>query len=98
MPPTAGVAQSLRFEQVRFTALQLLLGLLPRMDVGEQVVPADDLAVRITQREPSRLEPAVLAIMSSNPVLEFVRLSGVDRVLPGGHNLREIGRVNRVRS
>ena len=38
-----------------------------------------------------------VAIAPSNPVLELVRLSRVDGVLPGGLHLRQIGRVNGVR-
>src|SRR5438132_2633416 len=75
VPPAAGVAQSLRFEQIGLAPPQLLLGFLARMDVREQVVPADDPAVDISKREPARLEPPVLAIAAPDPVLEFVRQS-----------------------
>src|SRR5262245_24429296 len=96
MAPAARVAESLRLEQIGFTPAKLLLRVLARMNVGEQVVPADDLAVGIAKWQAARLEPPVLAIVPSNPVLEFVRLSRIDRVLPGSLDLRQIGRVNGV--
>src|SRR5262245_8977843 len=67
------------------------------MDVGEQVVPADDAAVGVSQRKPTRLKPPVFAIKPSDPVLEFVRLSGFNGVLPGSAHAWEIRRVNGVR-
>src|SRR5262249_48400561 len=96
--PTAGVAQSLGLEQIRFTQSESLLHFVARMNVGEQVVPPDDPAVGIAQRKAARLEPTVLAIAASDPVLEVVRLPCLDGVLPGGLHARQIGRVNGVRS
>src|SRR5439155_5028809 len=97
VPPTARVAQSLRFEQIGFAPAQLLLCVLARMDVREQVVPADDAAVDIAKREAARLEPPVLAVAPPDSVLEFVWLSRFYRMLPGGHHPRQIGRVDCVR-
>ena len=57
MPPAAGVAQPLRFEQIRFAPPQLLFRLLACIDVRQQVVPADDAPFGIAKRETARLEP-----------------------------------------
>src|SRR5262245_9170166 len=97
VPPTPRMTQSLRFEQIGFAPPKPVLGFLVGMDVGEQVVPADDAAVGISQWEAARLKPPVLAIPPSDPVLEFVRLSRFDGVLPGSLHAWEIGRVNGVR-
>src|SRR5262245_26347594 len=95
--PAARVTESLRLEQVGFAPSEPLLGLLVGIDVGEQVVPADDAALSISQWEPTRLKPPVLAIKPSDPVLEFIRISAFDGVLPGSLHAWEIGRVNGVR-
>jgi len=95
--PTARVTQSLCLEQVGFTPPEPLLRFLAGMDVGEQVVPADDTAVAVSQWEPTGLKPAVLAIKPSDPVFELVRLSGFDGVLPGSDDEWEIGGMNGVR-
>jgi hypothetical protein len=44
------VAHSLRFDQELLAAAQLLLGLLPLIDVRQQVVPADDAPLDVAQR------------------------------------------------
>src|SRR5262245_22799366 len=67
------------------------------MDVAEQVVPAADAAVGVSQRKPTRLKPPVFAIKPSDPVLEFVRLSRFNGVLPGSAHAWEIRGVNGVR-
>ena len=56
------------------------------MDIRQQVVPADDAAVGVSKREAARLEPAIFAIRSADAMLEFVRLPGLDGVLPGGRS------------
>src|SRR5262249_20775969 len=94
--PAAGVTQPLCLEQIGFAPPKPVLRFLAGMDVIEQVVPADDTAVGISQWEPTRLKPAVLTIKPPDPVLEFVRLSGFDGVLPGGVDAWEIGGVNGV--
>src|SRR5262245_22042605 len=95
--PAAGVTQSLCLEQIGFAPPKPVLGFPAGVDVSEQVVPADDTAVAISQREPTRLKPPVLAIKPPDPVLEFVRLSRFDGVLPGGDHVWEIGGMNGVR-
>src|SRR5439155_20453363 len=75
--PTAGMAQSLRFEQVGFAPSQLLLRLLACIDVRQQVVPADDPTLDVAKREAARLEPPILAIRPTEAVLEFVWQPGV---------------------
>lgn len=97
MPPTPGVAQPLRLEQVGFAPAQLLLCLLPRIDIRQQVVPADDAAIGVSKREAARLEPAIFAIGSADAMLEFVRLPGLDGVLPGGRHSGQVGRMHGIR-
>ena len=50
-----------------------------------------------SKRKAARLEPAIFAIGSADAVLEFVRLPGVDGVLPGGRHPRQIGGMHGVR-
>src|SRR5262245_6401618 len=95
--PAARVTQPLCLEQVCLAPPEPLFRFLAGIDVGEQVVPADDAAVGISQRKPTRLKPPVFAIKPSDPVLEFVRISRFDSVLPGNVHAWEIGRVNGVR-
>src|SRR5262245_31469057 len=91
VPPAAGMTESLRFEQIGFAPPEPVLRFLTRMDVGEQVVPADNPAIAVPKWQAARLKPPVLAIAPPDPVLEFVRLSGLDGVLPGGVDPRQVG-------
>ena len=95
--PAAGVAQALGLEQIGFALPKPVLGFSMGVDVSEQVVPADDAALAVSQWEPTGLKPAVLAIKPSDPVFELVRLSGFDGVLPGSDDEWEIGGMNGVR-
>lgn len=97
MSPTPGVAQPLGLEQVGFAPAQLLLGSLSRIDIRQQVVPADDAAAGVSKREATRLEPAIFAIGLADAMLEFVWLPRFDCVLPGGHHVRQVGRMHRIR-
>ena len=60
-------------DQTRFALAfaQGLLGALALVDVDEQVVPADDVAVRIPERKSARLKPAVDAIETSSTYFEL---------------------------
>src|SRR5262245_29251202 len=57
--PTSGATQSLSFEQVRLASSQLFLGFLVLINVGQQVVPADNPSLSVAKRESARLEPAI---------------------------------------
>ena len=57
-----------------------LLGALALVDVDEQVVPADDVPVRIPKRKSARLKPAVDAIETSSAYFELEGLTGRDRI------------------
>ena len=94
--PAPRVAQPLRLEQVGFTPAQLLLRLLARIDIRQQVVPTNDAVVGVAKREATRLEPAIFAVGSTDAMLELVRLPGLDRVLPGGRHLRQVGRMHGI--
>src|SRR5262249_32571164 len=73
---------------------ELRLGPLSVFDVGEEDVPAGDLAARIAQRKPANLKPAVNAVESPDPRVEIVGLARRDR--PGEElgDMREIVDVN----
>jgi hypothetical protein len=70
--------------------------LLARIDVCQQVVPADNAAFCVAKREATRLEPAILAIAPTDAVFEFVRQAGFNGVLPGGYHARQVGWMHRV--
>ena len=95
--PATGVTEPLCLEQIGLAPSKPVLGFPAGMDVGEQVVPPDDTTVGISQREATRLKPPVLAIKPPDSVLEFVRLSRFDGVLPGSEREWKIGGMNGVR-
>src|SRR5262245_58209359 len=97
MSPAAGVTQSLCLEQIGFAPPKPVLGFPAGVDVSEQVVPAADPAVALPQRDRTRCKPPVLAIKPPDPVLEFVRLSRFDGVLPGSDHEWEIAGMDGVR-
>src|SRR5918995_7505723 len=57
-----------------------LLGAFALIDVDEQVVPADDVPVRIPKRRSARLNPAVDTIKASSPYFHLEGLAGCDRM------------------
>src|SRR5204862_4397953 len=95
--PAAGMAQPLRCEQSGFAPPQLLFRLLARMNVCQQVVPANDVARCVAQRETARLKPPILAIGPADAVLEVVGQPGFNGVLPGSDRSGQVGWMHRVR-
>src|SRR5262245_17282184 len=59
-----------------------LLSVLAFVDVGQQVVPADDASIDASKWKAARLKPAVLPIEPAEAVLAFARQAGFDGALP----------------
>jgi hypothetical protein len=57
--------------RLALTFAEGLLGALALVDIDEQVVPADDMAVRIPKRKSAGLKPAVDAIETSSTYFEL---------------------------
>ena len=94
---TACVAQYLRFGQVNFTSPQLLFRSLAVVNVRKQVIPTDDAAFTVTQRQGARMEPAVHAVSTAETVIKVVRMTSFDRVPPCGERGRNVIRRNDIR-
>src|SRR5450755_1192181 len=60
--PAAGVAQPLSFRKIGFVATQLVLSLLPFIDVNRQAIPLDDLPFWAALRLSAHPMPAILAV------------------------------------
>ena len=73
-----------------------LLGALALVDVDEQVVPADDVPVRIAKRKSARLKPAVDAIERRARYFELEGVTGRDRMREDLDDARKILRMNRA--
>src|SRR6476646_2544366 len=63
--PTAGLAQPLRFRQVRFTGPESLLSSFSIFDVGEDAIPFDDSASLISQGDAALQMPAILPVRAA---------------------------------
>src|SRR5690348_1128300 len=63
--PTACVAKSLRFCQVRFTAPEGLLRQFSVLDVEIDSVPLDDVPRFVSQRVGTKQEPAICAVKTT---------------------------------
>src|SRR5258705_2219748 len=63
--PTAGLAQPLRFRQVRFTAPEGFLNALAIFDVGRDPIPLDEVSTFISHRHSAVQLPAILPIRAS---------------------------------
>src|SRR6185295_11903345 len=72
-PPgkAADPAEQLALREERLTASQRLLRPFALVNVNEQVVPADDVPVRIPKRESAGLKPAVDAIETPSAHFEL---------------------------
>ena len=90
------MADALRFSQERFAALQLLLSVLPVVNVSQQHVPAGDTTFRVSRGESARLEPAVRAIGPTLTMLILIRLPGFDRAPPRIDHARKVIRMDSV--
>src|SRR4029077_6436760 len=66
------------------------------VNVGQQHVPAGDMAFDISLGKGARLEPAVHTIGAPLAELKNIRLSGFDRVLPRVDHARKIIRMNGI--
>src|SRR5260370_39354594 len=80
--PTAGLAQPLRFRQVRFTAPEGLLGPLAIFDVGRDPIPLDDVSIFISERHSAAQLPAILPIRAAGSTPLFESLPAVARLQP----------------
>src|SRR5438477_7584023 len=60
--PTAGLAQPLRFRQVRFTCSEALLRPFSVLDVQIDSVPLDDVPRVVSQGVGTKQEPAICAV------------------------------------
>src|SRR3954471_21367596 len=63
--PTAGLAQPLRFRQVRFTRSEALLRPFSVLDVEIDPVPFDDVPGFVSQRVGTKQEPAICAVKTT---------------------------------
>src|SRR5262249_6098444 len=73
---------------------QRLLGLFLVINVRIGTEPLDDLAVRISQRPGSRLEPTVHAVIAADAVLDIETLAGRHSLLPGCNQWLTVVGVN----
>src|SRR6266446_2096010 len=92
--PTAGLAQPLRFRQVRFTAPEGFLGAFAIFDVGRDPIPLDDVSIFISERHSAVQLPAILPIRAAGTHLIFERLAGSNRFHPFTCMSLKIIRVN----
>src|SRR5467141_1759234 len=92
--PTAGLAQPLRFRQVRFTAPEGFLGAFAIFDVGRDPIPLDDVSIFIPERHSAVQLPAILPIRAAGTHLIFMRLAGSNRFHPFTCMSLKIIRVN----
>src|SRR4029453_10683640 len=87
------LAQPLRVDEAVVGLPELHLGALAVVDVGEQAIPSDDLAVRVAKRKPTDLKPTVDAIKAPDARFEVVGLARRDR---GREDSGDMGHVLRV--
>src|SRR5260370_19337885 len=80
--PTDGLAQPLRFRQVRFTAPEGFLGAFAIFDVGRDPIPLDDVSIFISERHSAVQLPAILPIRAAGTHLTLVRLARINRLHP----------------
>src|SRR5260370_5145624 len=73
--PTAGLAQPLRFRQVRFTAPECFLGAFAIFDVGRDPIPLDDVSIFISERHSAVQLPAILPIRAARTRPTLLRLA-----------------------
>src|SRR5262249_59651072 len=89
-PRSAGVAQSLSLGEIGFSSPQFLLSALPLVNVRKQVVPTHDPAFVVTETKAPGVKPAVDTISPAEPVINVIRVTGFDRIPPGGGCARKI--------
>src|SRR5260370_7122101 len=80
--PTAGLAQPLRFRQVRFTAPEGFLGAFAIFDVGRDPIPLDDVSIFISERHSAVQLPAILPIRAAGPHRPHLRLAARNTLPP----------------
>src|SRR5258708_23189268 len=80
--PTAGLAQPLRFRQVRFTAPKGFLNALAIFDVGRDPIPLDDVSTFISERHSAVPLPAILPILAAGTHPLFLGPCGSQRSHP----------------
>src|SRR5260370_10202799 len=73
--PTAGLAQPLRFRQVRFTAPEGFLSAFAIFDVGRDPIPFDDVSIFISERHSPVQLPAILPIRAAGKHRHLGQLS-----------------------
>ena len=74
-----------------------ILGLLPLLDVGDQVAPPDDRAILRAHRYGMTMEPAIHAVRTTQPVVRFEGLPAFDGMFPLLDHHRAIGFVDERR-
>src|SRR6185503_7597562 len=84
------------FVELILQRAELHLGLLPVINVRQQHVPVDDVAVGIAKWKATQLEPPVPPVGSPDAMLDVVGLTGFDRVLPGGYYTRDVSRMDGI--
>src|SRR5713101_9666285 len=92
--PAAGLAQPLRFRQVRFTAPEGFPGAFAIFDVGHDPIPLDDVSIFISERHSAVQMPAILPIRAAETDFAFVRRAGSSRFRPFTYMSLKIIRVN----
>src|SRR5258706_16196132 len=80
--PTAGLAQPLRFRQVRFTAPEGFLGAFAIFDVGRDPIPLDDVSIFISERHSAVQLPAILPIRAAGTHPKFLQRCRRQRLPP----------------
>src|SRR5271156_5278199 len=92
--PAAGLAQPLRFRQVRFTAPEGVFRPFAIFDVGRDPIPLDDVSIFISEGHSAVQLPAILPIRAAGTHLIFERLASSDRFHPFSCMSLKIIRVN----
>jgi len=76
--------------EIALACLQGFLGTLSIFSISEQDVPADDMTLRVPQREAAHIEPSIHAIETPEAVFDVIRFSGFHRMTPSSDYAAEI--------
>ena len=82
--------------EIAFTPSDGILGAFQIVNVRQQHTPANDVAVRVTNRKATIREPAIDAIGPSKALHDFVRCAGRERTREYFDDVRPILRMNCV--
>src|SRR5688572_30139101 len=78
-----------------FAPAQPIFGALSIVDVGEEVVPADDASIAVTKWHAEAMEPSEYAVRASNAHIDIERVAGRHGVGFTRRNRRDVVRMHR---